>query len=510
MKDKSGVALRGFYWLIFILPGACAAQVAAPISNPATSVQEPAKQLSVTAGRSLLVDSCLPIERVSLGLGNFAEASVVSRTEILLNGRAPGETSLILWEKGGKREFFDVVVHPNRVSSSEALEGVREQLAKELSGQKISVSLEGSTVFLSGTASDLTSANRAVEISSVAGKVVNLLNVDVPPAEQQILLKVVFASVDRSVSNQLGINLFSTGLGNAIGGVATGQYSPPSLSLPGSGKASATLSNELNLFAFFPGLNIGATIQALEAKNLVEVLAEPNVLAENGKLGSFLAGGEYPYPVVQAGNGTGSGPSISIQFKEFGIRLNFKPTITPRGTIHLRVAPEVSSLDFANGLQISGFQVPAISVRRVDTEIELSKGQSFVIGGLLDHRDTETFEKIPFLGSVPILGRFFQSVSKNKTNTELIVIVTPELVQPIPVDAAPPALHYPAPFVPANTDIPMHTPEKAGTGPGTLYPKTIPVEKLIDSTKPDKTWIDSSAGAGGNSSGGSGTAFAPK
>ncbi len=172
-------------------------------------------------------------------------------------------------------------------------------------------------------------------------------------------------------------------------------------------------------------MNLGATIQALEAKGLVEVLAEPNVLAQNGKQASFLAGGEYPYPVVQGSSVAGSGSSVTIQFKEYGVRLNFIPTITPRGTIRLQVAPEVSSLDFTNAVTVSGFQIPAIAVRKVKTEVELGEGQSFAIGGLLDNRETETFQKIPFLSSIPILGKFFQSISKNKNNTELIVIVTP-------------------------------------------------------------------------------------
>jgi pilus assembly protein CpaC len=478
-----------------------------------SSTQDAANDLSVIVGRSVLLDCAQPVERVSVGLGGFAEATAISRAEILINGKAPGETSLILWEKGGTREFFNVNVRPSLSKANESLEAVRRELRKELSGQSLHVSSDGGAVFLSGTVKNLESADRAVQIASFAGKVVNLLDVEVPPAEPQILLKVVFASVDRSLSKQLGINLFSTGLGNSIAGVNTGQFSPPGLSLPGStGSASATLSNELNLFAFFPGLDLGATIEALEAKNLVQVLAQPNVLAENGKQGSFLAGGEYPYPVVQGSNGTGSGTSVSIQFKEYGVRLNFIPTITPRGTIHLQVAPEVSSLDFANGLQVSGFQVPAVDVRKVKTEVELNEGQSFAIGGLLDNRETETFQKIPFLGNIPILGKFFQSMSKNKTNTELIVIVTPEIVQPMPAGVTPPELNYPSPFLPPNSKLPMHTPDEKAEGTTTLsHPPTVPVEKLIQSMKPERPLTtDSSMGAAGASAGGAGTGSAPQ
>ena len=240
-------------------------------------------------------------------------------------------------------------------------------------GQTLNVSYDNNTIFLRGTVKDLTSSARAVQIASTAGKVVNLLNVDVPASDPQILLKVRFASVDRTRSKQLGINIFSTGFGNTVGGINTGQFSPPTVSLPSaSTPATATISNELNLFAFYPGLNLGATIAALETKGVVEVLAEPNVLAVNGKQASFLAGGEYPYPVVQGGSG-GAGASVTIMFKEYGVRLNFVPTITPRGTIRLQVAPEVSSLDFTNAIEISGFEVPAIDTRKMKTEVELAR-----------------------------------------------------------------------------------------------------------------------------------------
>jgi pilus assembly protein CpaC len=268
----------------------------------------------------------------------------------------------------------------------------------------------------------------------------------------------------------------------------------------------AVFSNELNFLAFFPGLNSGADIQALETKGVVEILAQPNLVASNGKQASFLAGGEYPYPVAQAGSG-GSGPTITIMFKEYGVRLNFIPTITPRGTIRLQVAPEVSSLDFTNAVTISGFTVPAISSRKVKTEVELGQGQSFVIGGLLDNRETETFEKIPFLGDIPVLGRFFQSQAKNRTNTELIVLVTPELVDPIPAAAPLPEIKYPDKFLPENSAIPMHTPEtKAGGADSAPTAETVPVEKLVESMKPEKPLIiDPSFSPSSGSSGSSGS-----
>jgi pilus assembly protein CpaC len=393
-------------------------------------------------------------------------------------------------------------VRPGSTATSDSLDSIRRELAMELPGSNLKVSLENGSVFLRGTVKTLNQSTRAVQIGSTAGKVVNLLDVEVPAADPQILLKVRFASVDRNREKQLGINVFSTGLGNTLAGITTGQYSPPTVTAGASGAgATATLNNELNLFTFFPGLNLGATIEALETKGLVEVLSEPNVMAVNGKEASFLAGGEYPYPVAQASSGGQS--AITIMFKEYGIRLNFIPTITPRGTIRLQVAPEVSALDFTHAVTISGFEVPAITSRKVKTEVELSDGQSFVIGGLLDNNETETFQKIPFLGDIPVLGKFFQSMTRTKTNTELIVIVTPEVVAPIEAGVAPPALKYPEKFMPPNSGIPMNTPDaKTAANTQAPAPATIPVEKLIESMRPEAPLVIEDSGGFGSQSGG--------
>lgn len=467
--------------------------------QPGTVEQDATNDLHLVAGRSVLLDCAQAVQRVAIGTPTVAEATVISPTEIMVNGKAPGETTLILWESGGSREFFNVEVRANESASVDKLEGIRRQLRTQLAGQQLKVAMENGAIFLSGTVDDLTSSERAVQIASTAGKVVNLLNVKIPDAAPQILLKVVFASVDRSRSKQLGINLFSTGFGNTIGAVSTQQFSAPQVGSNGV----ASLSNDLNLFAFLPGMNLGGTLQALESKGLVEVLAEPNVLAENGKLGSFLAGGEYPFPVAQGTSGT-AGPTITVQFKEYGIRLNFIPTITPRGTIHLQVAPEVSSLDFADAVTVSGFQVPAIAERRVNTEVELSQGQSFAIGGLLDNRETETLQKVPYISNVPVLGKFFQSISRTHNNTELIVIVTPEIVHPAPKGETIATPQYPAPFLPQNSQTPMHTPESGAAEGAQSAPASMPVEKLIESMKPQPALPGESGGMSGAGAVGSG------
>jgi pilus assembly protein CpaC len=491
VKAKAELSIACFCALFLALGAEPALWAQAAPSQPeaGASSQDSANELSVAVGKTVLVDVAHPIARVAIGVGDIAETHAISPTEIMVNGKAPGETSLIIWDRSGGRQFFNVSVRASSSLTNDTMDTVRRELRTELPGQALRVSAESGTIFLRGTVNDLTSSQRAVQIASTAGKVINLLDVKVPPADPQILLKVRFASVDRSKETQLGLNIYSTGLGNTVGGISTGQFSPPTVT-PGIGGAPATanVGQELNLFAFYPGLNIGATIQALQQAGVVEVLAEPNVLAANGKQASFLAGGQFPYPVAQA---SASGPAtVTIQFKEFGIRLNFIPTITPRGTIRLQVAPEVSSLDFTNAIEIGGFDVPSLDIRNVNTEVELADGQSFVIGGLLDNNETESLQKVPFLGDIPILGKLFQSMQRTKTNTELIVIVTPEIVSPIPVGTPVPEVKFPRAFLPTNSGIPMNTPD-AKTAANTLppAPATITIEKLMDSMKPEKQLV---------------------
>ena len=482
MRAKAGNTIACFCAVFLIVCAASdqQAQTTPPAPEPApATIQDSANDLYVAVGKTVLVDTAKPIKRIAIGSADIAETHAINRTEIMVSGKVVGETSLIIWDTLGNRQFFNVKVSASSASSESSLEAVRRQLRTELPGQNLKVSFDNNMIFLRGTVNNLNGSDRAVKIASTAGKVVNLLDVKVPPADPQILLKVRFMSVDRTKAQQLGINMFDNGLGNAIGSVSTGEFTPP---LPTS--SGTTISANGNITALFPGLGgVGATITALNTKEVTEVLAEPNIMAVNGKEASFLAGGEYPYPVAQ---GSSNGTTITIMFKEYGIRLNFIPVITPRGTIRLQIAPEVSALDFADAVDISGFEVPAITSRKMKTEVELADGQSFVLAGLLNNQETETFEKIPFLGDIPILGKLFQSMSKSKTNNELIVLVTPEIVAPIPVGAPLPDLKFPSKFLPPNSGIPMNTPD-AKTADNTLAPKptVIPVEKLLDSMKPE-------------------------
>jgi pilus assembly protein CpaC len=446
--------------------------------------QEPsatARDLFVTAGKSLVVDSPVVIQRVAVADSDLAEAIAVTPREVLVNGKAPGETSLIIWQQGGNRLIFDLNVR----SSTSGIEAVRRELAQELPGQDVSVSVsnDNKSVFLRGTVKDLVNADRAAAISATLGKVVNLLQVEVGPVDAQVLLKVRFANVDRSASKDLGANLFSTGgLGGTVGSTSTGAFAGPLVQY-NQGVTSFTLSDALNLFLFRPDLNLGTTLRLLQNKNLLEILAEPNVLAINGKPASFLAGGEFPFPIIQGGAAAGA---VTITFREFGIRLNFLPKITPRGTIRLQVAPEVSSLDFANGLTLSGFHIPAISTRKVQTEIELENGQTFAIGGLLDNRVIESWSKVPGLGDIPLLGKLFQSYSRTKNNSELLIMVTPELVRPIPADQQLPQIPMPQPWLEGTASQPPRTPGIGATGPVPNKPPrlAVPVEEMIQSLRP--------------------------
>jgi pilus assembly protein CpaC len=455
------------------------AQTPAPQTPPAPAAA--ARELFVTAGKSVIVDSPVPIQRVSVANDAVAEAVATTPREVLINGKAPGETSLIVWQQNGQRQFFDLIVEGRNTR----LDVVREELKAEVKGESLTITQDGDTVFLRGTVPDLTAAERAVAIASVAAaRTVNLLRVSVPPVEPQILIKIRFADVDRSAIRQLGLNIISSGTAGTIGRTSTGQFSPPVPQLNPSGNTSTTtwtFTDVLNLFFFRPDLNLGATIAALQSQNLIQTLAEPNVLAINNHTANFLAGGEFPFPTLQGG-GAGLG-AVTIQFREFGVRIAFTPTITPRGTIRLAVTPEVSSLDFANGLTFQGFNIPALSTRRVQTAVELESGQSFAIGGLLDNRTIKNLSRMPGLGDIPFFGKLFRSESITKNNTELLVVVTPEIVRPMPAGKSMPSLNYPEAFLKPNTpgSNVTRTPGLDITGPVPVKPleESMPVEQLI-------------------------------
>jgi len=414
-------------------PSAQPAPAQAPGPEASSSAPEAAAQgsapLRVMVGKSLLINTTERLRRVSVTDDVVADAIVVTPTQILVHGRAAGEVSLLIWDELERSRSFDLRVD---VDVSTAAEEEKRVFPDE----QITVSPSRSAIVLSGHVSTEDVSKRAGMIAEAYSKnVVNVLTFG-PVGAQEVLLEVKFAEVDRSAVTQLGINIFDLGKGNTVALSQTGQFG--SLQVHNTAQTTTTTGNSttttttatpptvnisdfLNLFIARTDIPIGAVIKALQQKNLLQILAEPNLIAVNGKEASFLAGGEFPFPIVQPGAGF---TAVTISFKEFGVQLKFTPVIMPNGNIHLKVAPSVSALDFANALTISGFTVPALSTRKAETEFELKDGQSFVIAGLIDNRVTDLYNKIPGLGDIPILGNFFRSKSAQRSNSELMVLCT--------------------------------------------------------------------------------------
>ncbi|HXM69145.1 MAG TPA: type II and III secretion system protein family protein [Candidatus Acidoferrum sp.] len=419
----------------------------APAANqttlpPQSAQPQGAAPLRVMVDKSLLINTTERLKRISVTDPSVAYATVITPTQILVHGRSPGEVSLLIWDELERSRSFDLRVD---VDVSAAAEEERRVFPEE----QISVTPSRAAIVLSGHVTTEDVAKRAGELAAAYSKnVVNVLTFG-PVGAQEVLLEVKFAEVDRTALTQLGSNFFSTGAGNFVGTTGTGQFggfgSQTITQTPGQttpAQSNQTISNVLNLFLFRPDIHFGAVIEALQTKNLLQILAEPNLIAVNGKKASFLAGGQFPFPIVQPGQGF---TAVTISFKEFGVKLDFTPVIMPNGNIHLTVAPEVSTLDFANALTISGFTVPALSTRKAETEFELRDGQSFVIAGLIDNRVTDIWNKVPGLGDIPILGNFFKSKSAQKSNSELVVLCTVHRISP---DTEPPALpKNPQPFI---------------------------------------------------------------
>jgi pilus assembly protein CpaC len=455
-----GNLFRGVVAALIVIPATATTNLQEPNPPAAQPAQAPgataaaqapqaeaqgAAPLRVLVGKSLLINTTERLRRISVTDPNVADALVVTPTQILVHGRAPGEVSLLIWDELERSRSFDLRVD---VDVSAAAEEEHRVFPEE----QITVTPSRSAIVLSGHVSTEDVSKRAGMIAEAYSKnVVNVLTFG-PVGAQEVLLEVKFAEVDRSALAQLGANLFNTGAGNVISASTTGQFGGTKFGniadqfpKPPTGTpfpSNATVGDLLNLFLFSPEVHLGVVIKALQNQNLLQILAEPNLIAVNGKEASFLAGGEFPFPMVQPGAGF---TAVTIQFKEFGVRLKFTPVIMPNGNIHLKVVPEVSTLDFANSVTISGFTVPALSTRRAETEFELRDGQSFVIAGLMDNRVTNLMNKVPGLGDIPILGYFFRSKSLQKSNAELMVLCTARRVSPATQPPAAPT--NPMPFL---------------------------------------------------------------
>src|SRR5579859_5027546 len=419
---------------------------------PQSSATQASAPLRVMVGKSLLINTTERLKRISVTDPSIAYAQPITPTQILVHGKTPGEVSLLIWDELERSRSFDLRVDVD-------VSACAEEEHRVFPDEQITVTPSRAAIVLSGHVTTEDVAKRAGDLAGAySPKIINVLTFG-PVGAQEVLLEVKFAEVDRSALTQMGVNFVSTGAANTIGTVTTGQFGgfgPQTLSQGGSSSSTTgsgssttttgqTINNVLNLFVFRPDINFGAVIEALQNKNLLQILAEPNLIAVNGKKASFLAGGQFPFPIVQPGAGF---TAVTISFKEFGVRLEFTPVIMPNGNIHLQVAPEVSTLDFANALTISGFTVPALSTRKAETEFELQDGQSFVIAGLMDNRVTDIYNKIPGLGDIPILGNFFRSKSLQKSNSELMVLCTVRRISPTTEPI--PGPNTPQPYIDKN------------------------------------------------------------
>ncbi|MBI2222520.1 MAG: pilus assembly protein N-terminal domain-containing protein [Acidobacteria bacterium] len=479
------VALPVF--IIIILVAAPQAQVQS-VSYSSDGRPAPAASTSVIdllVGRSTVLNVGAAISRVSLTVPDVADALVTAPQQILIHGKAPGTISLFVWEKTGAIRTFEVTVRRD-------LSVLSNQLRQLFPGEPISVTGSGKDVVLSGKVSTPYVVEKAAEVAIAYAEkkenVVNLLKMQEGIASNQVMLRVRFAEVSRSALQELGASYFANNYESEwFGRAGTGQFPGPDFE---DGKL--LFSDFLNLFVFNAKEGIGAVMKALSNKGLFQSLAEPNLIAVDGKEASFLAGGEYPYPVATPTSGA---VAISIMFKEFGVRLNFTPTILGDEMVRLKVRPEVSALDFSNAITLEGFRVPALSTRRTETEVELQNGQTFAIAGLLNNTLNQSMSKVPGIGDIPILGLLFRSRAHQKNQTELVVMITPYIVRRGSHGVSEGLPNMVAPFIgPPNKTIappPAYTnsPRYGASQPGSevsVQPKQAPAQQPAVSAPPQQ------------------------
>ena len=396
------------------------------------------ENVTLIVGRSTVLDTGHPIARVSLTSADIADALVTSSSELLINGKTPGTISMFVWDRAGAIRRYEVVVQRD-------LTRLSTQLQELFPGESIAAQNNGRSIVLSGVVSGKEVIDRAVSVAAgyVEKKddIVPLLQVQTGRSNQ-VLLHVRFAEVSRNALTEVGANLALHGFkdGRWFGRSTTQQFPAPQWDKDGK----LVFSDFLNLFLFDSKEGITGVVRALQDKGLFQSLAEPNVVAESGKEASFLAGGEIPIPIAQPSNGT---VALTVQYKEFGIRLNFTPIVNGN-RVHLKVRPEVSTLDYANAVTLQGFRIPAFSTRRTETEIELENGQTFSIAGLMNNTMNSSLQKIPGIGDIPILGLLFKSKAAQKGQTELVVMITPEILPNGSVGVTPSLPRLVEPFMP--------------------------------------------------------------
>jgi pilus assembly protein CpaC len=369
--------------------------------------------------KSQQITTKLPYKTVNVSNPDIADVNQVNNYELLLTAKKPGSTQLIIWDVGGLSQTVDVTVMTD-------LQALQAQLDKLFPGAGIHATNVNGSIALGGHVKNLDIAKQAEAVAApYSDKVLNFLEIS---GGQQVMLKVRFAEVSRSASSALGFTGFATNGTSAAFGTNQGAGASP-IGAFANGN-DFTLNPAVTLFGagHAGSWAFESFVQALRQNNLLRVLAEPNVIAISGEQASFLAGGEFPIPVPQT-NGTGN--TITIEYKRFGVKLNFMPTVLGDGKIRLKIEPEVSDLDYSKSVSFQGFTIPGIATRTLSTTIELNEGQSFAVAGLLNNRIVANKNVTPLLGDLPIVGALFRSVRYERSETELVVMVTPEIVAPL-------------------------------------------------------------------------------
>jgi pilus assembly protein CpaC len=390
----------------------------------------------VTVNKSRTIEVERPFTRALVGAAEFADVLPLNDRSVYIQGKKVGTTNISLLDAEGQLvKVIDLEIMLNT-------SGLQQKIRASPGAGGIRVSSAGAQMVLSGVAADAPSADRAVQVAkslSGANEVVNAMQV-APP--QQVMLEVRFLEATRDAGRKLGVNWFGAntagtrGVNTGLGSIGvdprgnSGQIPVFSAAgtLVGSGLGlpfGTILSNIINR----NGVTVDVLVTALEEKGLVRRLAEPNLVALSGDKAQFLAGGEFPVPVASSPV-AGASPTVTIVFKEFGVKLNFVPTVLARGVINLSIRPEVSELDFTNAVTIAGTIIPALSKRDLQTTVELRDGQSFALAGLLQTTSSRDVAQFPWIGSVPVLGALFRSAAFRQQETDLVVIVTPRLIAP--------------------------------------------------------------------------------
>lgn len=400
------------------------------------------KPLHVILGHSVFIDTKTRLRRVYVSDPTVINSVTLSPNQIIVTAMTPGISSLTLLDETGLAQSYVV-------SSDVDVEGLRAAMSGAMGNDAIRVEGNGSRVTLTGSAASQAVSDAASKLAGLyAANVANALVIASPGHPKQVRLEVRILEVDRSKMLQLGVNLFNPGGNTNYLATSTSAQFPSAATVSPSTGTSAmgllTTTNPLNFMLYAAKLNLGATIQDLQSKQVLQILADPTITTISGEQANFLSGGEFPFPVVQPG-GTGGAPVVTIQFRQFGVKLEFTPVVNDDGTIRLKVSPEVSALDYADAVTVSGFTIPALSTRRATTEVELRSAQSFAISGLLDQRTTDMMSKNPGAANIPILGNLFKSKNVNHSTTELVIVVTPTVVDPLEETAEP-----------AQPDMPIH------------------------------------------------------